>query len=64
LPRFNTASGLNALFNNTTGSFNTGIGNSADVSAEDLTNATPIGNGAIVDASNKIRLGDTAVTVI
>jgi trimeric autotransporter adhesin len=60
----NTASGLNALFHNTTGSFNTSIRNSADVSAGDLTNATAIGNGAVVNASNKIRLGNTAVTVI
>jgi len=34
------------------------------VAAGDLTNATAIGQGAVVDASNKIRLGDTAVTVI
>ena len=34
------------------------------MSAEDLTNATAIGNGGIVDASNKVRLGNTAVTVI
>ena len=36
----------------------------ADVSAGNLTNATAIGFEAIVDASNKIRLGNTAVTVI
>jgi hypothetical protein len=29
-----------------------------------LKNATAIGNLAIVNASNKIRLGDTAVTMI
>jgi hypothetical protein len=34
------------------------------VSAGNLTNATAIGNQAFVNASNKIRLGDTAVTVI
>ena len=34
------------------------------MSAGNLTNATAIGNGAIVNASNKIRLGNTAVTVI
>jgi hypothetical protein len=30
----------------------------------DLSNATAIGAGALVDASNKIRFGNTAVTVI
>ena len=39
-------------------------GADADVSAGNLTNATAIGNGAIVNASNKVRLGNTAVTVI
>ena len=76
----NTASGLNALANNTTGNNNTASGFQAlvsnttgtkhrhrvraDVSAGNLTNATAIGFGAIVNASNKIRLGNTAVTVI
>jgi hypothetical protein len=60
----NTASGLGALLSNTTGSANTASGVNANVSAGDLTNATAIGSGAVVDASNKIRLGNTAVTVI
>src|SRR5262245_36009274 len=60
----NTASGFNALSGNTIGSFNTGIGNGADVSTGTLTNATAIGAGALVNASNKIRLGNAAVTVI
>ena len=34
------------------------------MSADNLSNATAIGNGALVNASNKIRLGNTAVTVI
>jgi hypothetical protein len=34
------------------------------VSAGNLTNATAIGANALVNASNKIRLGNTAVTVI
>ena len=34
------------------------------MSTGNLTNATAIGNGANVSASNKIRLGNTAVTVI
>ena len=61
---FNTAVGLNTLSLNTTGIANTAIGISADVSTGNLSNATAIGAGAIVDASNKIRLGDDQVTVI
>jgi len=34
------------------------------VSGTNLTNATAIGNGAIVNNSNKIRLGNTQVTVL
>src|SRR5262249_42331027 len=43
---------------------NTAIGAFADVSTGNLTNATAIGNQAIVNANNKIRLGNTNVTVI
>jgi hypothetical protein len=60
----NTAIGVNALTSNFTGSGNTAIGRDANVFFGDLTNATATGFGAIVNASNKIRLGDTAVTVI
>lgn len=60
----NTASGDHALQSNTTGRRNTAIGWLADVSSGDLTNATAIGATAVVDASNKIRLGDSTVTVI
>jgi Chaperone of endosialidase len=52
------------LQDNTTGIFNTAIGFGANVFFGNLTNATAIGNSAIVDASNKIRLGNTDVTVI
>jgi len=61
---FNTANGGGALISNYTGSYNTAIGHQADVGARDLTNATAIGAGAVVDASNKVRIGNTAVTVI
>jgi hypothetical protein len=61
---FNTASGVSALISNSTGSNNTAIGASANVSVENLNNATAIGSGAVVDASNKVRLGNIAVTVI
>jgi hypothetical protein len=60
----NTAVGQDALRSNTTGSNNTGIGVGANVSVGNLSNATAIGAGAVVDASNKIRLGNAAVTVI
>jgi hypothetical protein len=60
----NTAFGLDTLLSNTTGLNNTAIGFGADVSAGNRTNATAIGFGAKVDASNKIRLADSAVTVI
>jgi hypothetical protein len=60
----NTAIGDDALSGNTTGSNNTAIGLGASVTIENLTNATAIGAGALVNNSNKIRLGNSAVTVI
>jgi trimeric autotransporter adhesin len=60
----NVGDGDSALVSNTTGSFNTGIGTFSDVSLGTLTNATAIGHGAIVNASNKVRIGNSAVTVI
>src|SRR5262245_41107078 len=60
----NTAIGFSALFNNTRGSSNTAIGVAANVSDGNLNNATAIGAGAMVNASNKVRLGNTDVTVI
>ncbi len=63
---YNTALGFAALRYNTTGSDNTAIGWGAGTpfGMGDLINATAIGNGAMVNASNKIRFGNTAVTVI
>ena len=61
---FNTAIGGNSLFGNGTGSNNTALGYGADVSVFNLTNATAIGANTIVNASNKIRLGNSLVTVI
>jgi hypothetical protein len=60
----NTAVGDFALQSNTLGGGNTAIGGTADVSSQDLSNATAIGYGAVVNASNKIRLGNTSVTVV
>jgi hypothetical protein len=48
----------------TAGSGNTAIGVAAGVSDGNLTNATAIGASALVNASNKVRLGNTSVTVI
>jgi len=61
---YNIADGVYALSSNTTGSYNTAIGVGADVGSGDLTNATAIGYGAVVDASNKVRIGNSSVTVI
>jgi hypothetical protein len=60
----NTATGNGALNANTTGRDNTAIGNAADVGAGNLTNATAIGADAVVDASKKVRIGNSSVTVI
>jgi hypothetical protein len=61
---FNTASGYLALYNNIIGSNNTAIGFRADVSADGLINATAIGAYASVNESNKVRIGNTSVSVI
>jgi hypothetical protein len=61
---YNTADGVNALLDNSTGLGNTGIGFGANVSQGDLSNATAIGYNAVVNASNKVRLGNLAVTVV
>jgi len=60
----NTALGSTALSTNTTGTNNTAIGNNANVAIGTLVNATALGFGAIVDASNKVRLGNASVTVV
>lgn len=60
----NTACGYTALLSTTTGVRNTAIGYDADVSTGELSNATAIGAGAIVDADNKIRLGDDFVSAL
>jgi hypothetical protein len=49
---------------NVTGTLLTIVGHNADVSADNIHNSVAIGNRAIVNASNKIRLGNTAISVI
>jgi len=60
----NVALGYQTGYTLTTGSNNTLIGYDADVASNAITNATAIGANAVVDASNKIRLGDNSITVI
>jgi trimeric autotransporter adhesin len=60
----NTAIGYQSLNTNVIGSGNTAIGYRSNVSNGALSNATAIGNGATVNASNKVMIGNTAVTVI
>src|SRR6266542_3415498 len=61
---YNTAVGGSALWSNTTGALNTALGTGTDVSTGNLTNATAIGYLAIVNASNRVRIGNTSVTSI
>ncbi|MBL7877299.1 MAG: tail fiber domain-containing protein [Cyclobacteriaceae bacterium] len=49
---------------NTIGGRHTILGYQANVSAPGLQNSTAIGYQAVVDASNKVRIGNNAVTVI
>jgi hypothetical protein len=60
----NTVIGSNAAANFNMGAGNTIIGANADAAQNNLTNAAAIGAGATVNASNKIRIGNSAVTVI
>jgi hypothetical protein len=60
----NTVVGFNAAFTFNMGSSNTIVGAQADADRDGLTNATAIGAGAVVNASNKVRIGNGAVTVI
>lgn len=61
---FNTLIGTTVATTNTFGSRLTLIGRNADVSVNNLNNATAIGEGAIVNASDKVRIGNATVTVI
>lgn len=60
----NVGVGNHSLSQNIDGNELTAIGYRSNVSADGLTNATAIGAGAIVNASNKVRIGNTSVTVI
>jgi len=60
----NVGIGSEALETNVDGFFNTALGTAADVLFSTLNNATAIGYNAKVDKSNKVRIGNAAVTVI
>lgn len=60
----NAGFGTSTLFTNVSGNGNTALGSYSDVAEEDLTNATAIGYAASVNASNKIRLGNTFVSIV
>jgi hypothetical protein len=58
----NTGIGSYSLTTNVAGTNNTALGSNADVVTNALTNATAIGYGAKVAASNTIQLGNTNVS--
>lgn len=60
----NTGIGAFSHSSNTNGSYNTALGYNSGPNAGGLTNSTAIGNGTVVNASNKIRFGNSSVTVI
>jgi len=63
---YNTANGDQALSSNITGNYNTAIGHNAFFTTGALDNTTCIGfnSGGMVNASNRIELGTTSVSVI
>jgi len=66
---YNTAVGFRALEigssgGNKTGNYNTAIGYEANTYLDFYTNATAIGYRAIVNASNRVQLGNTNVTSV
>lgn len=60
----NAANGTLAGYVNVSGNNNTYIGYNANPLVGNFSNATAIGANAIVNASNKVRIGDTTVTII
>ena len=60
----NSGFGGYALLTLSAGNNNTGLGYDADVSTGTMNNATVIGANAIVNADNKVRIGNSSVTVI
>ena len=61
---YNTASGAYALENNISGYYNTAIGYTAYSTGTAYQNSTALGYNAEPNASNRVRLGNDAVTWI
>ncbi|MBN1782162.1 tail fiber domain-containing protein [bacterium] len=59
----NTAIGDEALYSNQTGYQNTAVGYGTDM-GDNLHNSTAIGNGAFVNVSDKVVIGNSSVTTI
>ena len=64
LGSYNTFIGNFAGEANTSGNYNTFLGFEADASSGNLTNASALGYGAIVNSSNSVIIGNTSVTSI
>lgn len=60
----NTAVGIQALSFSNNGERNTGIGAFANISQSNIINTTVIGFGAFASTSNKVRIGNSAITSI
>jgi trimeric autotransporter adhesin len=60
----NTAMGWNALLANRTGNENTGVGIFSNTALINLSNATAVGARAVVNATNKMQLGNTNTLLI
>jgi trimeric autotransporter adhesin len=61
---YNVGIGAFALDAITTGSYNTAIGYSADMAGSTFYNSTSIGNGAVAQNSNEMRLGNNSVNLL
>ncbi len=60
----NVGIGYEALYSNITGQENTALGSYAGVTASSISNAVAIGYGARVDATDKVRIGNTTIKSI
>jgi len=57
----NSAFGLFSMTSVTTGNWNTGLGLLANVAVGTISNSTAVGYNAIVDVSNKVRIGNASI---
>jgi hypothetical protein len=61
---FNSSLGEQSLISNRSGSYNSAIGWNADMTDTAFSDATALGSGASVNASDKVRIGSSSVTAI